>query len=82
MVFDNKIRSVYKSITWRILATFTTVTLVFVFTNESQLALNIGVLEIVSKMFLYFLHERMWNHVNFGTFKTETRNLLEGTIRK
>ncbi len=55
-----------KSITFRILATVTTIVLVFIFTGEMLLALEIGMVEVVSKLILYYVHERFWDRVSWG----------------
>jgi predicted transcriptional regulator len=59
-------RSVLKTITWRIIATSTTMLLVYVFTGQFELSAGVGVGDLVSKMVFYFLHERVWNRISFG----------------
>ncbi len=66
MFIEQKRRSVIKTISWRIWATITTTALVFFFVGEVKIALTIGVIEVVVKMVLYFLHERWWNGIRFG----------------
>lgn len=66
MFIETKLRSILKTVSWRFLATCTTVLLVFIFFGKLALATVVGVLESVLKMTLYFLHERMWNKVKFG----------------
>jgi len=63
---EKRIRSIAKGISWRILATITTVTLVFLFTGNLALSMSIGVLDIIIKFTLYYLHERAWVMVNWG----------------
>ena len=63
---DTAARSFARAVTWRVLATLTTVILVFVFTGEIFLAVGIGIVEIIAKMLLFFIHERMWDHVTWG----------------
>jgi uncharacterized membrane protein len=65
-VGETHLRSIVKAVSWRVLATFTTIILVLIFTGELVLAMGIGFLEVLSKMILYFLHERMWNMVRWG----------------
>ena len=60
---DKPIKSVYKTISWRIVASITTVILVYIFTGEIKLAFSVGVIEVIVKMILYYLHERAWNKV-------------------
>ncbi len=44
----------------------TTAVIVFIFTGEFALALTIGFLEVIAKMGLYFLHERLWQNISYG----------------
>ncbi len=62
-------RSLAKTISWRIIATTTTMTLVFIFTGELTLSLGVGALEVVTKMFFYYIHERLWNKSLWGEKK-------------
>lgn len=59
-------RSLLKTISWRILATMTTITIVYLFTEKIMLSLEIGLVEVVSKMIFYYFHERIWNLVTLG----------------
>lgn len=66
MYKETHARSVVKTISWRIWATLTTVTLVLIFVGEIKAALSVGVTEVVAKLILYFFHERTWDKVRFG----------------
>jgi adenylylsulfate kinase len=59
-------RSVVKAISWRIVATLTTVLLVFVFTRDFVISLGVGSLEFLLKILVYYLHERVWNMIQYG----------------
>lgn len=59
-------RSVVKALSWRVVATLTTTGLVFAFTGRFDLAITVGLFEAVAKMALYFMHERVWNKLEFG----------------
>lgn len=63
---DKKIRSFAKGISWRVLASLTTVLLVFLFTKEASLSLGIGSFEFSAKIFLFYFHERIWNKIKWG----------------
>jgi len=69
---DSAIRSVMKTLSWRILATVTTVVLIYALTDDGDLAMTIGYLEATLKMGLYYVHERIWNRVQVGTRKIRT----------
>lgn len=63
---DQPKRSILKSLTWRALATLTTFVIVYAYTDELALSLGVGAVEVVTKMFLYYLHERLWLRVRWG----------------
>ncbi len=63
---DRPIRSILKTISWRIVGTIDTIIISWVLTGEIKTALAIGSVELITKMILYFGHERVWNLINFG----------------
>ncbi|MEP3628983.1 MAG: DUF2061 domain-containing protein [Hyphomicrobiales bacterium] len=62
---DQKRRSIAKTATWRITATLDTMLLAWIFTGSTAAAVTIGSLEILTKLVLYYLHERFWNKIKF-----------------
>jgi adenylylsulfate kinase len=66
MFQETTTRSVLKAISWRLLATLTTILLVYLFTGRIGMAFTLGGIEIILKMLLYYLHERAWNRTSFG----------------
>ena len=63
---DSKSRSLAKAVSWRVLATITTAFLVYITTGELSLAFAVGAMEVVAKFALYYIHERVWQHITFG----------------
>lgn len=59
-------RSVAKTISWRIVGTLDTVIISYLITGTLALAVSIGGVELVTKMLLYFFHERTWNNIKWG----------------
>ena len=59
-------RSIAKTISWRIVGTITTIAISWLITGTLALAFSIGFIELISKMALYFLHERAWNKLKWG----------------
>ncbi len=59
-------RSLVKTISWRIVGTLTTFLISWVITGTLALAFSIGFIELISKMVLYFFHERTWNKIKWG----------------
>jgi uncharacterized membrane protein len=62
---ENIKRSIVKTISWRVVGTLATVTISYVITGTLALAFSIGGIELVSKMVLYFFHERAWNNLKW-----------------
>jgi uncharacterized membrane protein len=59
-------RHILKAITWRIIGTLDTIIIGWILTGNLKIGLGIGGLELFTKMFLYYLHERVWYKSNFG----------------
>ena len=57
-------QALLKTLTWRILATSDTFLISWFLTGNFKIAGGIASLEVITKMFLYYLHERGWNYVN------------------
>jgi len=53
-------RHVAKTISWRIIGTLDTMILSAFITGSWKMGLTIGGIEVITKMGLYFLHERAW----------------------
>ncbi len=65
-VEDNVKRSLLKTISWRLIGTLDTILISWVITGALTLAFSIGFVELVTKMVLYYFHERAWNKINWG----------------
>ena len=59
-------RSVVKTASWRVIAGIDTVLLALIFTGSPAAALSIGGLEVLTKLALYFGHERAWQRIGWG----------------
>lgn len=58
MITSSLSRSGAKAVTWRVIATTTTMFLVYYFTGELDLSLGVGFFDVVMKLAFYILHER------------------------
>lgn len=63
---DKAVRSLVKTVSWRIVGTLDTIVLSYLITGQVETALSIGGVELITKMVLYFIHERVWSSMNFG----------------
>ncbi|MBV5320310.1 MAG: adenylyl-sulfate kinase [Sulfuricurvum sp.] len=75
MYKETNIRTVAKGFSWRFFATATTVVIVYIFFKRLDLAIAAGVVETISKVALYYVHEKLWQRVRWGKKKIEPFNL-------
>jgi uncharacterized membrane protein len=66
---ESRTRSLMKGLTWRVLATLTTIVIAWLITGDVGTALQIGFIEVFAKIAIYYLHERAWAHVKTGAAK-------------
>lgn len=59
-------RSLAKAVSWRMTGTADTFIISWLITGEWTLAGAIAITEIVTKIGLYWLHERVWNRIDWG----------------
>lgn len=60
---DSNLRSLMKTVSWRVVGTIDTMIISYLITGNTAMAMSIGSVEVVSKMVLYYLHERAWSTV-------------------
>ena len=66
---DTHRRSIAKSISWRVLAGIITACVAYVMTGKPDFAMKIGLADTITKLLIYYLHERAWDRINFGRVK-------------
>lgn len=65
-------RHLLKTLTWRIVGTIDTIILSWIISGDPFVGLSIGGAEVVTKMVLYYLHERAWyRFTDFGVKKSK-----------
>ncbi|PLX05946.1 MAG: hypothetical protein C0596_15730 [Marinilabiliales bacterium] len=77
-VRERPVKSIAKTITWRVIASATTFALAYFFFQDdpqaTEKATGVALTESAIKMFLYFLHERAWNVVRWGKMRVYVRH--------
>jgi uncharacterized membrane protein len=63
---ETKRRSLVKALSWRVLGTLDTVVISWIITGTLAVAFSIGLIELFTKMGLFFVHERLWNRISWG----------------
>jgi uncharacterized membrane protein len=66
---DSHVRSIAKAISYRLLGSISTAGIFFLFTGNAKISVGAGVIDSITKLGLYFAHERVWNHIPFGRQK-------------
>ncbi|MBV1918754.1 MAG: DUF2061 domain-containing protein [Sphingomonadaceae bacterium] len=64
-------RSMAKATSWRVLGSIDTFLLSWLFTGNVRAAGAIATTEVLTKIVLYYLHERAWSSVGWGMKKDE-----------
>ncbi|MFD1016361.1 DUF2061 domain-containing protein [Winogradskyella rapida] len=80
--FKSKIKSsnkrhILKTFSWRGVGTLDTIVLGWIITGNPLTGLKIGGAEVITKMLLYFGHEKLWYKINFGLDKRKKRKELK-----
>ena len=72
-VLESRKRHLAKTITWRAIGTLDTFIISWAISGNPFTGLKIGVAEVITKMLLYYLHERAWYRIDFGIKKRRER---------
>lgn len=65
-ILESRKRHIAKTITWRCIGTLDTMLLAWIISGNPLTGLKIGFAEVITKMLLYYLHERTWYKLNYG----------------
>ncbi|MGE0063662.1 MAG: sulfate adenylyltransferase subunit CysN [Xanthobacteraceae bacterium] len=71
---EKPLRSVAKAITWRTTGSIDTFVLSFIFTGNAKISAAISGSEILTKLLLYYGHERIWARSRFGLRRPASRD--------
>ena len=80
-ITKQEVRHIIKTISWRLVGAIDTILLVFIAfwilfpstKGAAEVALSMFSIEIVTKMILYYIHERIWFASNFGIIKPKNK---------
>ena len=59
-------RSIVKAVAWRLVGSLDTFLLGYLITGQAKYGAFIASAEVLTKMVLYYVHERAWAHVDWG----------------
>ena len=66
MSADLQKRTIAKTLTWRVTASLTTFIIAWILTGDFLIGVSIGGIEAMTKIFLYYFHERIWNNISWA----------------
>ena len=64
---DNHRRSLAKAVSWRVTGTIDTFIISWIVSGKLGIAGSIAATELLTKIGLFYLHERAWGFVRWGT---------------
>lgn len=67
------VRSIAKGVTWRFIASGTTMLVVFIVTGDMTLVASVGVVDVTLKVLFYYCHERIWGKIHWGLIGPEPK---------
>ncbi len=62
----SRIRSLTKAVTYRAAGSLATGIIAYIMSEKLDIALAVGIADVVFKIFFYYLHERLWDHITWG----------------
>jgi uncharacterized membrane protein len=63
---DSHARSVAKAVSYRVFGSLSTAMIFYFISGDWKVSAGAGIADSIVKLGLYFLHERVWNNINFG----------------
>lgn len=63
---NSHVRSLVKAVSWRVVGSADTFILSLIFTGSGKYAVSIATAEALTKIALYYVHERVWRRVPWG----------------
>ncbi|WP_369999107.1 DUF2061 domain-containing protein [Winogradskyella sp.] len=65
-ILESRKRHIAKTFTWRLIGTLDTMLLAWWISGNPLIGLKVGLAEVITKMILYYIHERLWYRLNYG----------------
>jgi len=63
------VRSIAKAVSYRVLGTSLTVVSAWMLTSQWSVAAGLGLVDCVGKIVVFYLHERLWDRIDWGRSK-------------
>ena len=66
MFYETQIRSIVKTVAWRVIATLITWGTIYFYTGKLSESVEITIVAAIIGMTAYYVYERVWNKVQWG----------------
>lgn len=66
MIHEHHTRTLIKTLTWRFVASLDTFAIAWYITGDPLAGATIAGIEVLTKIALYYVHERGWSHIDWG----------------
>ncbi len=63
---DTIIRSLVKTISWRLTGTFCTFLISFIILGDITTSSTIALIQLIFNTIMFYIHERIWNIIKWG----------------
>jgi uncharacterized membrane protein len=64
LLIESRKKSLYKTLSWRIVGSMLTASLGLMLSNSVTIASGIFIVDFVGKSILYYVHERLWSKIH------------------
>jgi len=68
-------RHLIKTFSWRAVGSLTTLIVAWIVTGNPLTGFKIGLVETLTKMILYYVHEKMWYRISFGLIERKSKDV-------
>lgn len=65
-MYATRKRTLAKTVSWRAVATMDTFVISYLVTGSGAMAGSIAGFEVLTKIVIYYCHERVWTRINWG----------------
>ena len=63
---DSIVRSLVKTISWRLTGTFCTFLISFIILGDITASSTIALIQLIFNTVMFYIHERIWNIIKWG----------------
>lgn len=68
MITESRKRSLFKTISWRVVASIDTFLISWLISGKISIGISIATLEVITKLIIYYFHERAWDKIKWGKY--------------